>query len=127
ALTFYMATAAHHVAGIEESPIAVADAKENIRLNGFHNVRFYCGAAAQTLAEVAQRLGRIDLISLNPPRAGTDTATRTTIVACAPQRIVYVSCDPVTLARDLDWFAAHGYVTRRVQPFDLLPQTPHVE
>jgi 23S rRNA (uracil1939-C5)-methyltransferase len=127
ALTFYLATAARHVVGIEESPIAVADAKENIRLNGFHNVRFHCGAAGHTLSEVVQRLGHVDVITLNPPRTGTDAATRTTIAACAPQRIVYVSCDPATLARDLDWFAAHGYATRRVQPFDLLPQTAHVE
>jgi 23S rRNA (uracil1939-C5)-methyltransferase len=127
ALTFYLATAAAHVVGIEESPVAVADAKENIRLNGFHQVRFHCGAAAQTLSEVVQRLGRIDVITLNPPRKGTDPATRAAITAARPTRIVYVSCDAATLARDLDWFAAHGYIPVRAQPFDLLPQTEHVE
>jgi len=127
ALTFYLATAAQHVAGIEESPIAVGDAKENIRLNGFHNVRFYCGDATTTLPDIAARLGRVDVVTLNPPRQGATEATRTAIVACAPKRIVYVSCDPATLARDLDWFATHGYRTLQVQPFDLLPQTDHVE
>ena len=127
ALTFCLATAAKHVAGIEASAIAVADAKENIRLNGFHNVRFYCGDAAETLATVAGRLGRVDVLTLNPPRKGTDAPTRAAIVACVPRRIVYISCDPTTLARDLDWFAAHGYATEHVQPFDMLPQTEHVE
>jgi 23S rRNA (uracil1939-C5)-methyltransferase len=127
ALTFFLATAAQHVAGIEESPIAIADAKENIRLNGFHNVRFYCGEVAAMLPEVVGRVPRVDVVTLNPPRKGTDATTRTAIVACAPQRIVYVSCDPTTLARDLDGFAANGYRPVHVQPFDLLPQTEHVE
>lgn len=127
ALTFNLATVAKHVAGIEASAIAVADAKENIRLNGFHNVRFYCGDAAGTLATVAARLGRVDVITLNPPRKGADEPARAAIIACRPRRIVYVSCDPTTLARDLDWFATHGYATTVVQPFDMLPQTEHVE
>lgn len=127
ALTFYLATAAQHVAGVEESPIAVADAKENIRLNGFHNVRFSCGDATEALPDIAARLGRVDVLTLNPPRQGTNEMTRAAIVACTPKRIVYVSCDPTTLARDLEWFAAHGYPARQVQPFDLLPQTDHVE
>jgi len=127
ALTFYLATTAKHVVGIEESPIAVADAKENVRLNGFHNVRFHCGRVAETLPELVQQLPRLDVLTLNPPRKGADAATRAAIVAAAPRRIVYISCDPTTLARDLDWFAAHGYHTVRLQPFDLLPQTEHVE
>ena len=76
---------------------------------------------------MAARLGRVDVITLNPPRKGADEPARAAIVGCAPRRIVYVSCDPTTLARDLDWFAAHGYVTTAVQPFDMLPQTEHVE
>src|SRR5262249_7805618 len=97
------------------------------RLNGFHNVRFYCGTAAETLPDIAQRLQRVDIVTLNPPRKGVDPSARAAVVACAPKRIVYISCDPTTLARDLDWFWAHGYHTTRVQPFDLLPQTEHVE
>ena len=127
ALTFYLATTAKHVVGIEESPIAVADAKENVRLNGFHNVRFHCGRVAETLPTLAERLPRLDVLTLNPPRKGADAATRVAIVAATPRRIIYISCDPTTLARDLDWFAAHGYRTFHLQPFDLLPQTKHVE
>jgi 23S rRNA (uracil1939-C5)-methyltransferase len=127
ALTFYLATAAKLVVGIEESPIAIADAKENVRLNGFHNVRFHCGSAAEKLPALAQQLPRLDVVTLNPPRKGADPATRDAIVAAVPARIVYVSCNPATLARDLDWFAAHGYRTVHLQPFDLLPQTEHVE
>jgi 23S rRNA (uracil1939-C5)-methyltransferase len=127
ALTFYLATAAQHVVGIEESPIAIADAKENVRLNGFHNLRFHCGDVAQTLPAIAERLPRVDVVTLNPPRKGADAATRAAIVAAQPQRAGYISCNPTTLARDLDWFSAHGYRTERIQPFDLLPQTEHVE
>jgi 23S rRNA (uracil1939-C5)-methyltransferase len=127
AMTFHLATAARHVVGIEASPVAVADAKANVRLNGFHNVRFYCGEVAQRLPELAQRLQRLDVITLNPPRKGVDAETRAAIVACAPRRIVYISCEPSTLARDLDGFSTHGYRTVHVQPFDMLPQTEHVE
>lgn len=127
ALTFHLASSAHFVAGIETSPIAVSDAKENVRLNGFHNVRFYAGETAETLADAIPRLGPIDVVTLNPPRKGADEATRQAIVTLRPGRIVYVSCDPPSLARDLAWFHAHRYATVRVQPFDLLPQTEHVE
>ncbi len=127
AMTFHLATVARHVVGIEESPIAVVDAKANVRLNGFHNVRFHCGPVVRQLPEVAQRLKRIDVVTLNPPRKGVDDETRAAIAACAPRRMVYISCDPGTLARDLDWFAAHGYCAVHVQPFDMLPQTEHVE
>jgi len=127
ALTFYLATAAQHVVGIEESPIAIADAKENVRLNGFHTVRFHCGDVAQTLPAIADRLPRVDVVTLNPPRKGADAATRAAIVAARPRRLGYISCNPTTLARDLDWFWTHGYRTERIQPFDLLPQTEHVE
>jgi 23S rRNA (uracil1939-C5)-methyltransferase len=127
AISFYLAGRAQRVYGIEESEIAVRDAKENIRLNGFHNVRFFAGRSADVLPRLASEVGPIDLVTLNPPRKGADAETRAAIVTCDPRRIVYVSCDPASLARDLDWFAAHGYATERVQPFDLLPQTEHVE
>lgn len=127
ALSFYLGSAAKSVFGIEESPRAIADAKANVRLNGFHNLRFYAGAVASALPELTRHLHHIDVMTLNPPRKGVDEAARAAILACAPRRMVYISCDPDTLARDLDWFAAHGYGTVQVQPFDLLPQTEHVE
>jgi 23S rRNA (uracil1939-C5)-methyltransferase len=127
AISFHLATRAALVYGIEESPIAVLDAKANTRLNGFHNVRFLAGDAGATLRELAGGVDRIDLLTLNPTRKGADAASREAIVAAAPSRIVYVSCNPESLARDLDWFARHGYVVSALQPFDLLPQTDHVE
>ncbi|MBI3784851.1 MAG: 23S rRNA (uracil(1939)-C(5))-methyltransferase RlmD [Deltaproteobacteria bacterium] len=127
AFSFYLAGVAKTVFGIESSAVAVNDAKENVRLNGFHNLRFQCGETAKLLPELVGRLGSVDLITLNPPRKGADEVTRAAIVAAAPQRIVYVSCDPKTLARDLDWFSGHAYRLTALQPFDMLPQTEHVE
>lgn len=127
AITFYLADRARQVFGVEESPNAVLDAKMNIRINGYHNVRFFGAPAAAGLEHLIEALPAIDLVTLNPPRKGADEATRAAIVRAAPARIVYVSCDPTTLARDLDWFAGHGWLTQRVDPFDMLPQTEHVE
>lgn len=127
AITFYLAGAARLVVGVEESAQAVLDAKQNIRLNGYHNVRFLAAPAAAGLAQAAAQVGPLALITLNPPRKGADAGVRQAIVDCAPRRIVYVSCDASTLARDLDWFAAHDYRTAALQPYDLLPQTEHVE
>ncbi|MBI4514283.1 MAG: 23S rRNA (uracil(1939)-C(5))-methyltransferase RlmD [Deltaproteobacteria bacterium] len=127
AISFQLATAASWVAGIEESPLAVLDAKANTRLNGYHNVRFHAGDTAVLLPAIAAQCERVDLITLNPPRQGASEATRRAALACAPRRVVYVSCDPATLARDLDWFATHGYHTTAIQPYDMLPQTEHVE
>jgi 23S rRNA (uracil1939-C5)-methyltransferase len=127
AISFYLAGAAGFVVGVEESPRAVLDAKRNIRLNGYHNVRFIAAPAAQGLAQAAAQLERVDVVTLNPPRQGAAEDARRAIVACSPSRVVYMSCDPVTLARDLDWFRARGYALAGLQPYDLLPQTEHVE
>lgn len=127
AISFYLASQAARVYGIEESPIAVLDAKTNTRLNGFHNVRFLAGDAGATLRQLTERIGGISLLTLNPTRKGADAPAREAIVAVAPSRMVYVSCNPDSLARDLDWFARSGYATDALQPFDLLPQTDHVE
>jgi 23S rRNA (uracil1939-C5)-methyltransferase len=127
ALTFHLAADAKVVVGVEESPVAVIDAKANVRLNGISNARFHGGDVEQILPSLHQTMGRIDIITLNPPRSGASAATREAIVAAAPKRLGYVSCDPRTLARDLDWFGDHGYEVTHLQPFDLLPQTEHVE
>jgi 23S rRNA (uracil1939-C5)-methyltransferase len=127
AISFHLAGQARLVFGIEASRVAVLDAQRNIRLNGYHNGRFLAAPAADGLAQAAAQLERVDLVTLNPPRTGADEACRAAIAACAPARIVYVSCDPATLARDLDWFAARGYAVAALQSYDLLPQTEHVE
>lgn len=127
AISFYVAGRASRVFGIEDSPVAALDAKANTRLNGFDNVRFLAGDAGPTLRRLAGQIGSIDVLTLNPTRKGADAIAREAILAAAPSRIVYVSCDPESLARDLDWLVQRGYRVRALQPFDLLPQTDHVE
>ncbi|MDX2166958.1 MAG: 23S rRNA (uracil(1939)-C(5))-methyltransferase RlmD [Deltaproteobacteria bacterium] len=127
ALTFHLATQAQFVVGVEAVPGAVLDAKQNIRLNGFHNVRFLAAPAAAGMAQAAELLQHVDVVTLNPPRTGADEAARSAIHAAKPRRIVYVSCEPKTLARDLDWFAARGWRVGELAAFDMLPQTEHVE
>lgn len=127
AVTFHLAEHAQLAIGIEDSRIAVADAKVNARLNGFHNVRFRAGNTADLLPEVTAELERIEVITLNPPRRGADAEARAAIRAAGPRRIVYISCDPHSLARDLDDFVAHGYRVEAIQPYDMMPQTEHVE
>jgi len=127
ALTFHLAGSAQFVVGVETVAGAVLDAKQNIRLNGYHNVRFLAAPAAAGMAQAAALLDRVDVVSLNPPRTGADEPTRAAIHAARPARIVYVSCEPRTLARDLDWFAARGWSVAALEAFDMLPQTEHVE
>jgi len=127
AISFHLAANADFVMGIEEVASAVLDAKLNVRLNGYHNVRFVTAPAAEGMAHAAEMLTRVDVVSLNPPRKGADEATRSAIAAVQPSRIVYVSCEPQTLARDLDWFAARGWSVTALEAFDMLPQTEHVE
>jgi len=127
ALAFHLAPACRVVVGIEESRVAVLAARENARLNGFHNTRFREGAVETELPELRGTLARIDVVALNPPRAGASEAAREAIARCEPRRIVYVSCNPATLARDLAWLVARGYRVDAVQLFDMLPQTDHVE
>jgi 23S rRNA (uracil1939-C5)-methyltransferase len=115
------------VIAIEESPIAVRDAQANCRINGYHNVRFLAARADAGLAEVAAAGLPIEIIALNPPRKGADLDARRAIAGAAPRRIVYLSCGPASLARDLGWLVDAGYRVAAVQPYDLLPQTEHVE
>ena len=126
-LSLYVATRARLVIGIEESPSAVRDARANQRRNAFHNVRFEQGRVEETLPRLRAELQRAAIVTLNPTRQGAAASVLEAAAALAPRRIVYVSCDADTLARDLDRLAALGYRTTRVQPFDMLPQTEHVE
>lgn len=127
ALTFHLASTAKLAVGVEASAVAVIDAKANVRFNGVSNARFHAGDVSEVLPSLLATMGHIDIITLNPPRSGASEATRAAIVAAEPRAVGYVSCNPRTLARDLDWFADHGYEVTSLQPFDLLPQTDHVE
>lgn len=127
ALSLALAREGLRVLGVEESPAAVRDARANAEQGGLPAARFEAADAGEALRRLAREGTHVDLVALNPPRRGAAADVREGIAALSPSRIVYMSCDPDTLARDLDDFAARGYATRRVQPFDFLPHTEHVE
>lgn len=113
--------------GAEVVPEAVADARENARAMGCANCEFIEGDAGAAAAALLARGERIDVAVTDPPRKGCGDETLRSLVAMAPRRIVMVSCDPATLARDLKTLTAAGYACGEVQPVDLFPRTPHVE
>ena len=122
-----MASSCGSLVGVEIIPDAVHDAEENAARNGVTNARFLCADAP----EAAERLRREGLtpevVILDPPRKGCGEALVRTIRGMEPSRVVYVSCDPATLARDLKYFAENGYITREVTPCDMFSRTAHVE
>lgn len=123
-------TMAHRVQrliGVEVVPEAVADAKRNAARNGITNAEFFCGDAAEAAGALRARGLRPDVIILDPPRKGCAPEMIAQATAFAPDRIVYVSCDPATLARDCAAFAGYGYAAVSATPVDLFPRTGHVE
>ncbi len=126
-LSLYLATAARLVWGIDENFMAIAAAKENARGNGFHNCRFFAGDVAEKVGEAKLTLPSLSLVVLNPPRKGIHPEALEKISALQVPKLIYVSCDPQTLARDLNRLAQRGYHPLRVQPFDMFPQTEEVE
>lgn len=109
------------VIGVECVEEAIEDAKENAARNGIGNAEFYCGESEQFIAQVE----KADVILLNPPRKGCEKSFLEGVERLKPERVIYVSCDPATLARDLALLS--GYAVEKVQPFDMFPQTAHVE
>lgn len=123
----FVARSAKKVIGIEYVPEAIEDAKENARLNGIENTLFFAGDMKNVLnADFIAEHGRPDVIITDPPRAGMHDDVIETILFSEPQRIVYVSCNPATQARDLSFFDGK-YTVMRVQPVDMFPHTHHVE
>lgn len=127
-ISLFMAKRAKQVCGIEIVGQAVADARENAKRNNIDNARFYVGKAEEILPGLYEKEGiRADVICVDPPRKGCDAACLETIVKMAPKRIIYVSCDSATLARDLKYLCANGYELKRARAADLFAQTVHVE
>ena len=126
-ISLFLAEQAAIVYGIEYSTAAVADAERNAANNRIHNVTFLAGDVAEKIRELQAQDVRPDVIVLDPPRAGCEESVLRTSAELAPQRLVYVSCNPATLARDLAIFDDLGYASREVQPVDMFPQTYHVE
>ena len=122
-----MAKNAGRVIGVEIVEQAVEDAKKNAAENGIGNAEFLCADAAKAADLLKDRGVRPDVVVLDPPRKGCDPALIGTVAQMAPARVVYVSCDPATLARDLKLFAQYGFKTMEVTPVDMFPRTAHVE
>ena len=116
------------VYGVEIIPAAIEDARENARLNGIENVEFFTGKAEEVLPEQVEKYKRYaDVIVVDPPRKGCDKACLDTIVKMKPERVVYVSCDSATLARDVKYLGEKGYAVRRVRGIDQFGECVHVE
>lgn len=122
-----MAKDAGRVIGVEIVEQAVGDAKKNAAENGIGNAEFLCADAVKATDLLKSRGIRPDVVVLDPPRKGCDPALIATVAQMAPARVVYVSCDPATLARDLKLFAQYGFKTMEVTPVDMFPRTAHVE
>ena len=123
-------TMAHRVKkliGVEIVAPAVEDARRNAQANGIENATFLCSDAAKAAARLERQGEHPDVVIVDPPRKGCDPALLETMAQMAPSRIVYVSCDPATLARDCQRLTALGYAVSRVIPVDMFPRTPHVE
>lgn len=126
-ISLFLAQRAKKVYGIEIVPEAIKDAKKNADLNNFSNTEFLLGAAEKEVPKLYEKGITADVVVVDPPRKGCEEVVLETMVKMSPKKIVYVSCNPSTLARDLAYLEERGYETKEVQPVDLFPHTSHVE
>ena len=126
-ITLAMASAAGKVIGVEVIPQAVEDARDNAKRNGIENAEFFCGDAGQAALELEAKGIRADVAVVDPPRKGLNADTIEALHRMAPRRIVYVSCDPATLARDVALLKERGYQLQSATAADLFPRCAHVE
>jgi 23S rRNA (uracil1939-C5)-methyltransferase len=122
-----LASRAGEVWGVEIVPDAIVDAEENARLNGIENAHFRAGDARKEIRPLLEEAGRPDVVVVDPPRAGLSKKVVRRLIECDAPRIVYVSCNPTTLAPNAAQLAEAGYRVLRVKPVDMFPQTPHIE
>ena len=126
-ITLALAEHAGRVLGAEIVPEAIADARENAVRNGVANAEFFCGDASDVAAKFAREDLRPDVVTIDPPRKGLAEGVAASIASMRPERVVYVSCDSATMARDVKRFAALGYEAVRACAVDLFPRADHVE
>ena len=126
-LTLHLARNAKKVYGIESCEPAVEDAKMNQQLNGIQNVTFLCGKAEEEVPKLIAKGMMPDAVVVDPPRSGCDPSLLATLLTAHPKKIVYISCNPATLARDMKILFESGYYADTVYPYDLFPRTTHVE
>ncbi len=125
--SLFLAQKAHKVYGVEIIPEAIEDAIRNAKLNGMTNAEFIVGEAEVVIPNLYKEGVKADVLVVDQPRKGCDETLLETIIAMKPKRVVYVSCNPATLARDLRILEDGGYKTLEVQPVDMFPMTKHVE
>lgn len=118
---------AKKVVGVELNPDAVKDARVNAKLNSAENTEFYNADAGEFLADAAVSNEKYDVVIMDPPRSGSTVKFLKSVVKLAPKTVVYVSCNPETLARDLMFLVRNGYKVKKIQPVDMFPHTNHVE
>ena len=118
---------AREVIGVELNRNAVKDARTNAKLNQIKNITFYEGDAGRFMVSMAEEGEKADVVFMDPPRSGSDEAFLSSVIRLAPKRIVYVSCGPDTLARDLKYLTRNGYQVRKMQPVDMFGFTEHCE
>ena len=118
---------AKSVIGVELNPASVKDARNNARHNNIGNITFYQNDAERFLNEMQEQNAKTDVIFMDPPRAGSTQSFMASAISLNPDRIVYISCNPETLARDLEFFKKHQYTAEKIQPVDMFPFTTHME
>ncbi len=122
-----MAAKAGEVWGVEIVPEAIADAERNAERNKIENAHFFAGSARTSVRPLIEQAGKPDIVVIDPPRAGLSQKIVRRLIECEARKIVYVSCNPTTLAPNAAQLVEAGYTLRRVKPVDMFPQTPHIE
>ncbi|WP_139903933.1 23S rRNA (uracil(1939)-C(5))-methyltransferase RlmD [Clostridium thermarum] len=126
-ISLFLSQKARKVYGVEIIEAAIINARQNAVLNGIENAEFFVGEAEKVIPELISQGKKADVVVVDPPRKGCEKSLIQAIAKMGPKRVVYVSCDPATLARDLAIFETLGYKTVEVQPVDMFPHTAHVE
>ena len=126
-ITLLLAKECANAIGVEIIPEAIRDAEKNAEINQINNVRFLCSDAGKATETLLSEKAAPDVITVDPPRHGMDEQTVSAILTLAPKKIVYISCDPATLARDCKLLSAGGYSPTRLSVFDMFPRTGHTE
>ena len=127
-ISLFLAKQAKRVIGIESIPQAVENAKENAKLNNILNAEFFCGKAEEVVPQLfSNQKFKADVIIVDPPRSGCEELVLKTILKVKTKKMIYVSCNPVSLSRDLKFLTSNGFSLKKIQPLDMFPQTTHVE
>jgi len=121
------AKTAGKVVGVELNPDAVKDAVSNAKRNNAKNARFYCADAGDFMQAAAAEGEKFDVVFMDPPRSGSSKKFIESLVIAAPKRVIYISCNPETLARDLEMLTRKGYSVKKICPVDMFPHTNHIE